>query len=142
MYIERSVFFHMKSHIKLTILTPEKEFYIGEILSLYTENDEGRFGILSKHVPMISQLKPTLTIFTEVDGKEIKAFTSTGILSVYRGEIEMLCSACEWPENIDAERAKKAKERAEERLRHKDGIDIKRAESAVIRSLMRIKVKG
>ena len=73
----------MENHIKLTILTPEKEFYSGEILSLNTESDEGRFGILANHVPMVSPLKPTVTTFTELNGKELKAFTSTGILRVH-----------------------------------------------------------
>jgi F-type H+-transporting ATPase subunit epsilon len=132
----------MENHIKLTILTPEKEFYSGEILSLYTESDDGRFGILANHVSMISPLKPTVTTFTDLNGKELKVFTSTGILRVHEGVAEMLCSACEWPEDIDAERARQAKERAEERLLHKDEIDVKRAENAVLRSLMRIKIKG
>ena len=132
----------MKNHIKLTIITPEKEFYSGEILSLYTESNEGRFGILANHVSMVSPLKPSVTTFTELNGKELKAFTSTGILRVQQGEVQMLCNACEWPENIDVERAKQAKKRAEERLLHKDGIDVKRAENAVLRSLMRIKTKG
>jgi F-type H+-transporting ATPase subunit epsilon len=131
----------MANHLKLTILTPEKEFYSGDILSLNTEGEEGRFGVLAKHVPMVSTLKPTVTIFTDLLGKELKAFTSTGILRVRPGVVEMLCSACEWPEDIDVLRTKKAKERAEERLLHKDGIDVKRAENAILRSLMRIKTK-
>jgi len=132
----------MENHIKLTIITPEKEFYSGEILSLYTESDEGRFGILANHIPMISSLKPAVTTFTQVDGKELKAFTSTGILRVTQGSVEMLCDASEWPEDIDAARAEKSKGRAEEMLLHKDRFDTKRAESAVLRSLMRIKTKG
>jgi F-type H+-transporting ATPase subunit epsilon len=132
----------MENHIKLTILTPEKEFYSGEILSLYTEDNEGRFGILANHVPMISPLKPAITTFTELNGKVLKAFTSTGVLRIHQGEVEMLCSACEWPEDIDAERARQAKERSEERLLQKDGIDPKRAENAVLRSIMRMKIKG
>jgi len=129
----------MANHIKLTILTPEKEFYSGEILSLNTEGEDGRFGILANHVPMISPLKPTVTSFIELNGKGLKAFTSTGILRVYSGGVEMLCNACEWPEDIDVLRTNKAKERAEERLLHKDGVDVKRAENAILRSIMRIK---
>ncbi|MBU3143132.1 F0F1 ATP synthase subunit epsilon [Clostridium sp. CF012] len=132
----------MANNIKLTIITPEKEFYSGEILSLNTEGEDGRFGILAEHVPMISPLKPTITTFIDLSGKEFKAFTSTGILRVYTGNVEMLCSACEWPEEIDALRTKEAKERAEERLLHKDGIDVKRAENALLRSLMRIKLNS
>ena len=60
--------FYMANHIKLTILTPEKEFYSGEILSLNTEGEEGRFGILANHVPMVSTLKPTVTTFTDLNG--------------------------------------------------------------------------
>ena len=133
----------MKNHIKLIMITPEKEFYSGEILSLNTQSDEGVFGILANHVPMISQLKPTVTTFTQVDGKELKAFTSTGVLRVLKGEVEMLCSACEWPEDIDATRANEAKSRAEKRLNDDDKeINMKRAESAVLRSVMRLKTKG
>ncbi|MCB2293184.1 F0F1 ATP synthase subunit epsilon [Clostridium algoriphilum] len=132
----------MKNHIKLIILTPEKEFYSGEVLSLNTESDEGRVGILANHVSMITPLKPTVTTFTEVNGKELKAFTSTGVLRVLQGEIEMLCDACEWPEDIDAERAKRAEGRAEKRLSKAHGVGFKRAENAILRSLMRIKTKG
>ncbi|MBW9171821.1 F0F1 ATP synthase subunit epsilon [Clostridium estertheticum] len=132
----------MKNHIKLTMITPEKQFYSGDILSLNTQSDEGVFGILANHVPMISQLKPTVTTFIQVDGKELKAFTSTGVLRVLKGEVEMLCSACEWPEDIDVERANEAKKRAEKRLNTDDEVSLKRAEGAVLRSVMRLKTKG
>lgn len=133
----------MTNHIKLTMTTPEKEFYSGDILSLNTQSDTGVFGILANHVPMIAQLKPTVTTFTQVDGKELKAFTSTGVLRVLKGEVEMLCNACEWPEDIDIERANQAKKRAEKRLNDDDEeINLKRAESAVLRSIMRLKTKG
>ena len=132
----------MEKHIKLTILTPEKEFYSGEILSLNTQSDNGRFSILANHVPMISPLKPTVTTFIDVDGKALKAFTSTGVLRVVNGTIEMLCSACEWPENIDVERARQAKERAEERLGDKHGVGFIRTENAILRALERIRTKG
>ncbi|MBU3111526.1 ATP synthase F1 subunit epsilon [Clostridium lacusfryxellense] len=132
----------MEKHIKLTILTPEMEFYSGEILNLNTQSDNGRFSILANHVPMISPLKPTVTTFTDVDGKAFKAFTSTGVLRVVNGTIEMVCNACEWPENIDIERAKHAKERAEERLGDKHGVGFIRTENAILRALERIRTKG
>ncbi|MGV8980049.1 ATP synthase F1 subunit epsilon [Clostridium sp.] len=132
----------MEKHMKLTILTPEKEFYGGEILSLNTESDDGRFGILANHVPMVAPLKPTVTTFIDLNGKELKAFTSTGVLRVKKGEVEMLCDACEWPEDIDMERARRAKERAEDKLIHGDGTGYERTENAILRSLMRMKTKG
>lgn len=91
----------MNKHLRLTILTPEKEFYRGEILSLNTESYEGRFGVLANHVAMISPLKPTITKFVELDGKVLKVFTKAGVLRVQHDEVEILCSDCEWLENID-----------------------------------------
>ena len=132
----------MENHIKLTMIIPGKEFYSGDILSLNTQSDEGVFGILANHVPIISQLKPTVTTFTDVNGKKLKAFTSMGVLRVLKGEVEMLCNACEWPEDIDAERAKRAEERAQKRLKTDDKVNFKRAESSLLRSVMRLKTKG
>ncbi|MBU3179851.1 ATP synthase F1 subunit epsilon [Clostridium psychrophilum] len=132
----------MENHIKLTMITPEKEFYSGDILSLNTQSDEGVFGILANHVPIISQLKPTVTTFTDVNGKKLKAFTSMGVLRVLKGEVEMLCNACEWPEDIDAERAKRSEERAQKRLKTDDKVNFNRAESSLLRSVMRLKTKG
>ena len=45
----------------------------------------------------------------------------------------------EWPEEIDVERAKAAKKRAEERLQKKEaGLDMARAEAALKRAMARI----
>jgi F-type H+-transporting ATPase subunit epsilon len=131
----------MKDHIKLTISTPEKEFYSGEVQSLNTESEDGRFGVLVNHVSMVAPLKPTVTTFIDLNGKELKAFTSTGVLRVHNSQVEILCDACEWPEDIDVARSRQAKERAEERLHHKDVNDVIRAENAVLRAIMRIKTR-
>ena len=49
----------------------------------------------------------------------------------------------EWPDEVDLERAEKAKDRAEERIRSKaDGMDMARAEIALKRALTRISLKG
>lgn len=132
----------MANSMKLTIITPDKEFYVGEITKLISENENGSFGILPEHVSMIISLKPTVTTFTQVDGKEMTAFTSMGILKVDGKQIELLCGACEWPEDIDLVRAEEAKKRAEMRLIEGKDIDTKRAEVALMKSLMRIKTKG
>ena len=53
----------------------------------------------------------------------------------------ILAEIIEWPEEIDPDRADRAKERAEERLRSKTPeTDILRAETALQRALARIQV--
>jgi len=132
----------MAGNLKLNIITPEKEFYSGEVVELITENDFGRIGFLANHMPMITTLKPAITTFKDASGKILKAFTSTGVLKVMNNEVKILCEACEWPEDIDIVRAEEAKKRAEERLSKKGSVDTNRAEIALQRALLRLKVRG
>ncbi|WP_454052057.1 F0F1 ATP synthase subunit epsilon [Clostridium sp. Marseille-Q7071] len=132
----------MEKSFKLIIMTPDKEFYKGEVVKLNSESSEGRFGILPNHISMASDLVPTITTFQDINDREFHGFTSNGVIKVKNNVVTMLCSVAEWPEDIDEERAKSAKERAEERLKNKDNIDIKRAERALRRSLMRLKISS
>jgi F-type H+-transporting ATPase subunit epsilon len=132
----------MKNILKLTIITPEKEFYSGEVLDLVTENESGRLGFLPEHIAMVTVLKPSVTTFTESDGKKLRAFTSSGILSIKNNEVNIMCDASEWPEDIDINRAEEAKKRAEMRLKENTGINMNRTEIALRRALMRIKARN
>ena len=131
----------MADALKLSILTPEKEFFTGEVTEISTESIQGKIGILANHMPLVTALKPCQTDIISKDGKKCTAFTSMGILKVMNNEVKILCEACEWPEDIDAARAKSAKERAEKRIAQKDGIDMQRAEMSLQRALARLSMK-
>lgn len=130
----------MSGILKIKILTPEKEFYNGEITELISENQFGKFGILPNHIPMISSLIPSITTFKTSDGNKFEAFISSGVLKVNNNEVEILCDACEWPKDIDVNRAKEDEARALENLHKKDGLDTKRAQLSMARALLRIKI--
>lgn len=132
----------MSEALKLTILTPERDFYRGEVVEVITESIQGSIAILPNHMPLITTLQPAATEIAQKDGKKLKAFTSTGILEVKNNELKILCDACEWPEEVDLSRAEEAKKRAEKRLQNqKDGTDIKRAQMSLARALARINLK-
>ncbi|MHC6181260.1 F0F1 ATP synthase subunit epsilon [Clostridium sp. JNZ X4-2] len=132
----------MSEVLKLTILTPDREFYVGEAVEVITESTLGGITILPDHMPLITTLKPADTVIVQKDNKKLKAFTSVGILEVKANELRILCDVCEWPEEIDIKRAEEAKNRAEKRLSsNKDGIDVQRAELALARALARINLK-
>lgn len=133
----------MANALELIILTPEKQFYKGQVSLVKTTNLIGSFEVLSNHMPMITVLQPSETEFADLDGKRHKAFTSTGTFEVKDNKVVMLCDACEWPEEIDEKRAEAAKERAEKRLKSYDEkIDDQRAKLALVRALTRLKVKS
>ena len=133
----------MDNILKLTMITPEKEFYAGDIIEIVTENEAGRIGFLPNHIAMVTVLKPSVTTFTQKDGKKLKAFTSSGVLSIKDNDIKLMCDACEWPEEIDLQRAEEAQKRAEMRLKESNNeININRAEVTLMRATMRIKAKN
>ncbi|WP_035293991.1 F0F1 ATP synthase subunit epsilon [Clostridium sp. KNHs214] len=132
----------MEGVLNLLIITPEKEFYNGNVKEIYIETLSGHMGILPGRLPIIALLKPTITVFKDEKGKEFRTFTSSGMLEVENNKVKMLCDACEWPKNIDFNRAEAAKKRAEERLSKKEeNVDIKRAQMALARALARLKLK-
>lgn len=132
----------MESGLKLSILTLDRHFYDGEVKEIITTSTIGGINILRNHMPLITTLKPSISIFVDMDNVQHKAFVSSGILKIKNGEVRILCDAAEWPDEIDVERAKASKTRAEERLKDNTQIDVKRAERALYRSLLRLRTKG
>lgn len=133
----------MKNTIKLSIITPEKEFYSGEVTEIVARNAEGSFGILPNHVGMITPLVPCVTKFKDKSGKTLTAFTSTGVLEIKDNKLSILCDAAEWPDEIDLKRAEEALSRSKMRLQKKGdkNIEARRAELAFARAAMRIRTK-
>lgn len=69
-----------------------------------------------------------------------KAIVNEGFMEVANNEIKIFTDSAEWPEDVDKERAQKAKERAERRLaQHESDIDYCRADMALKRAINRIK---
>lgn len=135
----------MSSKFKLNILTPDKNFFSGEVTELNTVTVNGAIGILAEHSPFVGLLQPAVTEIKFEDGSVKKAFTSTGILKVEKTGVEMIADASEWPDEIDEGRAEKAKDRAEKRINEaasSSKIDVERAQVSLERALIRLKAKG
>jgi F-type H+-transporting ATPase subunit epsilon len=102
---------------------------------------QGDLGILPNHMPLVTPLKiAPVRIKTEGE-KEIRMAVSGGFMEVRGDKVTILAETAELPEDIDVERAKAAKERAEKRLidKHPD-LDIRRAERALQRAMARLDV--
>lgn len=127
--------------MRLEIVTPERTVYKKEeIQMIITHAAKGDIGILPNHAPLISPLDPTIVRVKLADNREEKVFVSGGFLEVRPDQVTILAEAAELPSEIDIERAKAAKERAEQRLQKKEEIDALRAELALKRAMNRLKV--
>lgn len=129
-----------KNDFTLRIITPDRMFYEGSVKMVEFDTVEGEVGILPGHIPMTFIIRPGVLTITE-DAETKTAALHAGFAEVLQDRVTILAEIIEWPEEIDGDRAKEAKERAEERLRTGDEeIDTVRAEIALRRALTRMEV--
>lgn len=125
---------------KLRIITPERVFYEGEVSMVEFNTTEGEIGVYKKHVPTTVIISPGILTITEAEETR-EAALHAGFAEILQEEVVILAEIIEWPAEIDIDRAKAAKDRAEERLRSKTPeTDVMRAETALQRALARIHV--
>ncbi len=126
---------------KLSIVTPEKVFYEGEVSSLIVPGTEGYLGVLTDHAPLITATVPGKVMCRDCDGKELAMAASFGFFEVSANHATLLVDSVEFATDIDLERAREALERAKQRMANEAGnIDLVRAQRAVDRARNRIKV--
>lgn len=129
-----------KNDFTLKIITPDRMFYEGPVKMVEFDTVEGEVGILPGHIPMTLIIRPGVLTITEEDERKTAALHA-GFAEVLQDRVTILAEIIEWPEEIDENRAKEAKERAEGRLRAEEsGTDMARAEIALRRALTRIEV--
>ncbi len=130
----------MSGTFKLTIITPEREILNQDVMKFLCESQKGQFEILPDYESSLIVVVPSTAIIKDDKGKLSKLFVSSGLLKVKKDQVMLCVNAAEWPKDIDIDRAKAAKERAEKRLANKNNpeLDVNRAETALIRAYARI----
>ena len=130
----------MAKTIRLDIVTPEKVVLSDDVTMVVARATDGDLGILPGHAPLIAALDVwPVRIMQEAGERQISL--CSGFIEVQPEKITILAGCAELPEEIDVKRAQAAKERAEERVKSKSpDIDMARAEFALRRALMRLRV--
>ena len=131
----------MKTFV-LDIYTPFGHYLSDRVNSLTVSSEDFTLGILPEHSPLISTVTISKVIIEKKDKKEIYA-TSGGVVRVEKSKVVLLLNTIESPDEIDLERAERAKERAENRLSdsHLEPMNVTRSQLALARAMNRIKVK-
>lgn len=124
------------------IITPTGLYKECQAVQINARSVEGEFGLLSNHMPIVAMLSISpLTIIGE-KGERNEYAISGGMLQFANNEVRILTDAIEGEEEIDIERARKAKQRAEKRLQSQESnMNMKRAEIALKKAINRINVK-
>ena len=126
--------------IKLTIVTPERSLVSEDVDEVQLPGANGYLGVLPGHAPLFTELKVGELSYRKGTQSTSLAVDS-GFAEVVNDQVRVLAETAERAHEIDLERATKAKDRAEERLKGSGSeIDFDRARVALERAIIRIQV--
>ena len=131
--------------IKVSVVTPDGPVYESDVEMVITKAQSGELGILPGHISMVAPLEiGVVRLFKSGSKEEDLVAVSGGFLEVRPDQVTILAQAAEKAEDIDVERALRARERAEQRMRDQkaEDIDFRRAELALQRAINRLTVTG
>lgn len=130
----------MADTFQLEIVTPEKKVVDTAAEEVQIPGKGGYLGILPGHAPLITELAVGEIAYRE-SATEQKLAVAWGFAEVLPNKVTILAETAERPSEIDVERARKAKERAEQRLTSGDtSVDVERALDALHRAQARLDV--
>lgn len=126
--------------LHLEIITPDASVLSEDVDFVLVRALDGDLGVMPSHAPLIASLR-IWPLYYEIDGKRHCVSVAQGFMEVNNNVVTVITPAAEKPEDIDVERAERARKRAEKRLQeHQAGIDEVRAEAALKRALSRLDV--
>jgi len=133
----------MARELTLEIVTPEKIAFNGVVEEVTIPGTEGEFGVLKGHASLLSSVDIGKLSYTK-DHKKTYYAVTTGYAEVSASKVTVLVETAERADLIDPERAKRALERAEEKIRKlpKQDMEFEKARLALMRAVIRINVAG
>jgi F-type H+-transporting ATPase subunit epsilon len=130
----------MANTFQLEIVTPSKLLVKDAAEEAQIPGVGGYLGILPGHAPLITELAVGVLTY-KASGATHTLSVAWGFMEVLPDKVTILAEAAERPQEIDVERAQKAKDRAEQRLKSNDlQVDYTRAEDALQRADTRLNV--
>jgi F-type H+-transporting ATPase subunit epsilon len=128
--------------LHLEVITPERRVYEDDVDMVVAPASEGYVGILPHHAPLFTTLGPGEFRVKKGGVEEVLAVFG-GFMDVRADRVVVLTDAAEHAEEIDAEQAREARDRAQRALAEASKIsaaDEQRARAALQRELVRLRV--
>ena len=131
----------MADHLELEVVTPERRVLEESVNSVTVPGRGGELGILPGHAPLISELQTGVLTYTE-EGSTFQLHVSGGFVEVNDDRVAVLAEIAERPEEIDAARARLAREHVEKQLSSWSGAeeDFEKARAKLERSMVRLQL--
>ena len=130
----------MPDTFQLEIVTPEKKVVETAAEEVQIPGKNGYLGVLPGHAPLITELSVGEITYRE-NSTEQRLAVAWGFAEVLPNKVTILAETAERPAEINVDRARKSKERAEQRLTSSDtALDVDRALDALHRAETRLDV--
>jgi F-type H+-transporting ATPase subunit epsilon len=130
------------SRLHCQILTAERSVFDDRVDMVVAPGTEGQLGILPNHAPLITALTYGELIIHRAGREDEFIAIGGGFMEVGPEHVTILADSAERAEEIDVLGAEEARRRAHETMSQKrvEGADLARAEAALRRSTIRLKV--
>jgi len=131
----------MADDLTLEIVTPERMAFSGNVEEVTIPGTEGEFGVLRGHEALLSSVDIGQLNFTR-NNKKVYFAVNTGYAEVTSNKVTILIETAERSDQIDVNRARKAKDNAEDRMGKitKDNEEYEKMSAALARAITRISV--
>lgn len=133
----------MAEKIRLKLVTPGRLLLDEEVDEVTAPGALGEFGVLPKHISFLTLLEVGEMSYKQ-GGERYHLALSGGYAEVLDEVMTVLANAGEYADEIDVERARAARERAEKRMAElsQEDKEFAAAEAALRRALVRLQVAG
>jgi F-type H+-transporting ATPase subunit epsilon len=116
--------------IHVDVVSAEQSIFSGEAKFVALPGESGELGILPRHTPLITRIRPGAVRIERADGQEEFVFVAGGILEVQPGTVTVLADTAIRGKDLDEAKATEAKQLAEEAMKNaKSDIDFATAQS-------------
>ena len=127
------------STIHVDVVSAEASIFSGEAKFVALPGETGELGILPKHAPLITRIRPGAVRIEMADGGEEFVFVAGGILEVQPNIVTVLADTAIRGKDLDEAKATEAKQRAEEALRdNKSDVDAAAAQAELISAVAQL----
>jgi F-type H+-transporting ATPase subunit epsilon len=117
--------------LQIDVVSAEESIFSGEARFISLPGESGELGILPRHTPLITRIKPGSVRIERADtGEEELVFVAGGILEVQPGRVTVLADTAIRGKDLDEAKSLEAKRLAEDAMKNaKTDIDFAKAQS-------------
>ena len=129
----------MASTIRCDIVSAEEEIFHGEAQLVVATGEEGELGIVPRHAPLITRLKPGQVRVIAENGEEQFFYVSGGILEVQPQVVTVLTDTAIRAKDLDEAAARRAKDEAQRVLADRtDAVEIAQAQVELAQAIAQL----